>query len=66
MKIELEKYVIATIDEPIMFDDGNGYNTDYIDEAYSYDDKEDAERILKTFDIPNDYHILKVKIMFEL
>lgn len=66
MKIELEKYVIATIDKPIMFDDGNGYNTDYIDEAYSYDDKEDAERILKTFDIPNDYHILKVKIMFEL
>lgn len=66
MKIELEKYIIASINEPIVFDDGNGYDTDYVDEAYLYDNKEDAERILKTFDIPNDYHILKIRITYKI
>lgn len=66
MKIVREKYVIATKEQPYKFDDGDGYNVDYIEEAYLYDDREDAERILKTFDIPNDYHILKIRVIYEI
>lgn len=66
MKIESEKYVIATIDKLIMFNDGNGYDTDYIDEAYLYNNKEDAEKTLKTYDNPSEYQVLKILITYEL
>lgn len=66
MKIVRKKYVIATREHPLQFDDSNGYGTDYIDEAYLYDDQEDAERVLNTFDDPNEHQVLPIEITYKI
>lgn len=64
MKIEKTKYAIASKIFPLAFDDGDGYQTDDIDNAYFYDSYEDAE-IIKRFDEPENFQILTVKVTYE-
>jgi hypothetical protein len=66
MRVIKEKYVIATKDFPLLFDDGNGDYLDDIEETICYEDQEDAQSELDNFDEPADHQILKVKITYEL
>ena len=60
------KYIIATKEFPLLFDDGDGNMIDEVECAYLYDEKEHAQyRIDNTFDKPDSYMVLRVKITLE-
>jgi hypothetical protein len=67
MKIEKNKYVIATKDFPLQFEDNftDGEDTEFIEDAAFYDFKETAVEELDRFDEPEKRQILKVKITYE-
>lgn len=60
------KYIIATKEFPLLFDDGDGNMIDEVEYAYLYDEKEHAQCIIdNTFDKPDNYMVLRVKITLE-
>jgi hypothetical protein len=65
MKIQHDRYVIATNAYPIQFDDGSGYSVDEIDKAMMWFTQQYAEEELKKFDEPEEYKIIKVKVSYE-
>lgn len=66
MIVKKNKYVIATKDFPIVFDDGDGNLEKDIQYAYLYPDKSCAEKILSNeFDEPDNFQILEVNITYE-
>lgn len=66
MKIESEKYVIASRTFPLEFDDGNGENVNDINEAFLYPLEGSAEAELECFDEPENYRVLRIKITYEI
>lgn len=63
MKLVKEKYCIASKSFPLMFfEDGEEYDDI---EAIHLTRKEDCENELKTYDEPEEYQILKVKVTYE-
>lgn len=66
MKIETTKYVIATDGFPILFENDEACDTDNIEEAAFYNDREAAEYELERFDEPKSRVILTVKVTYEL
>lgn len=65
MKITNKKYVIATKDFPLEFDDGNGNRLDSIEDARLYNDMEDAKSVLQYFDDPDEHQIIQVSVIYE-
>lgn len=64
MIIENKKYVIATKTFPLLFDNGNGENVSDFEHAFLGSNKE-IENILDTFDDPELYQTLEVKVTYE-
>lgn len=66
MKISRQKFAIATSNFPLEFDDGDGNKVDSIEEAYFYNDKEDANAVLNGyFDEPDKFQIIDVMVTYE-
>lgn len=67
MKIVNIKYVIATTNFPLLFDDGNGNSVDDIEDAYLYINKDVAQNNLDKFDddVFGNYQILPIKQTYE-
>lgn len=65
MKITNKKYVIATKDFPLEFDDGNGNRLDNIEDARLYNDMEDVNSVLQYFDDPDEHQIIQVNVTYE-
>lgn len=65
LKILKQKHAIITKDYPLEFDDGNGNRVDSIEEAYLYNDEEDANKILQHFDEPDEHQVIKVDVTYE-
>ena len=65
MKITNKKYVIATKDFPLEFDDGNGNRLDNIEDARLYNDMEDVNSVLQYFDDPDGHQIIQVNVTYE-
>lgn len=66
MKISRQKFAIATSNFPLEFDDGYGNMINEVEHAYLYDSKDQAQyRIDKTFNEPDKYMVLCVKITLE-
>lgn len=60
------RYVIATKQFPLLFDDGDGNMIDSIDYALLYERRDQAQyRIDKAFDEPENYQVLCIKVTFE-
>jgi len=68
MIIKETKYVIATKEFPLEFEDKSGeYNTNKMQEAMFYDDKVNAEQQLNNnYDNPEEFIILPVVITYEI
>jgi hypothetical protein len=68
LKIENIKYVIATKEFPLEFEDRNseGEDTELIEDAWLYDSIQTAEVELDRFDEPDKRQIVKVKITYEI
>lgn len=66
MKITNKKYVIATKNFPLRFNNGDGYALDNIEGACFYHSAEDADYVLThSYDEPEQYQIIKVDITYE-
>jgi hypothetical protein len=66
MVIEKTKFVIATKSFPLMFENDECGDTDYIEDASFYDEEKYAEDELSRFDDPDTRLILPVKITYAL
>jgi hypothetical protein len=74
MITSIEKYVIKTIEYPIEFlkesdntkDKFDGDLTKYISEAILFESENIAKMNLETLDEPNLFHIVKLKINYEI
>lgn len=67
MKITSIKYVIATTNFPLLFDDGNGNSVDDINDAFFYTSQNAARNDLDKFDddVIGNYQVLSVKNTYE-
>ena len=65
MKIEFNRYVIATKEHPIEFDDGSGNLISDIDHAMMWFEEKYARESLKMFDEPSEYKIIRVRVTYE-
>lgn len=66
MIIKKKRYVIATREFPLMFDDGNGNGVDAIEDAYLHDSEHKALDVLNTcFDEPSEHQVIEVTISYE-
>jgi len=66
MRIKFNRYAIVSKEKPIEFIDESCDTTDNIEDAMLNDSEEIANSVLKTFDDPEEYEILHVKITYEL
>lgn len=68
MKIEYVKYVNATIEEPMEFEEANGnrWDTPYIQNALLYDNEEEVKAEIDCYDCPETRKPVKVTITYEL
>lgn len=67
MRLHFDRYVIATREFPLRFDniDECGEFVDDIESAYLYDTEEDIVNELLQFDDPEIYQSLKIKVTYE-
>lgn len=66
MRIKFNKYAIVTKERPIEFIDDGCDTTDNIEDAMLNDSEEIAKSVLKTFDTPEEYEILHIRITYEM
>ena len=65
MKMTKERYCIASKTFPLMFQDGEGYGCDDIEDAMLFLTKKTCEDELDIFDKPENFQILNVKVTYE-
>jgi len=66
MKIRFNKYAIITKERPMEFINVDCNTTDRIEEAMLNDSEYIVNDVLKTFDNPEEYEVLHVKITYEI
>lgn len=66
MVIRKKRYVIASKNFPLEFDDGDGCAMDNIEDAYFYESRDDAMSVLsRCFDEPDEYQVIEVRVSYE-
>lgn len=65
MKMTTERYCIVSKSFPLMFCDEKGYECDDIEDAAFFLIKKTCEDELNTYDEPENFQILNVKVTYE-